>query len=76
MASIDDLKTARDNVAARIKEITASPKPSYEIDGQSVDWNDYLKTLLGALKDIDEAITDRDPYFITTQVFTPDEPQF
>ena len=28
-----------------ITEITANPKPSYSIDGQSVQWTDYLKQL-------------------------------
>ena len=28
-----------------IAEMTASPKPSYSIDGQIVQWSDYLKQL-------------------------------
>ena len=30
---------------ARIAEITAEPKPSYTLDGQSIAWSDYLRTL-------------------------------
>jgi hypothetical protein len=43
--SLEQLKTIRLQTLARIAEITAEPKPSYSIDGQSVSWNDYLKTL-------------------------------
>jgi hypothetical protein len=30
---------------ARMAEITAEPKPSYKVDGQSVSWTEYLKQL-------------------------------
>ena len=43
--SLEQLKTIRSQTLARIAEITAEPKPSYSVDGQSVSWNDYLKTL-------------------------------
>ena len=46
MTYIDDLTTARDNLAARIKDLTAQPKPNYSIDGQTVSWGDYLRQLL------------------------------
>lgn len=39
------LKTIRSQTLALIAEITANPKPSYSIDGQSVDWSDYLEHL-------------------------------
>ena len=28
-----------------IADMTANPKPSYSIDGQTVQWSDYLKQL-------------------------------
>ena len=34
---------------ARIAEITAEPKPSYTIDGQSIAWADYLRALRGTV---------------------------
>lgn len=33
-------------VRARISEVLAAPKPSYSIDGKSVQWTDYLNMLL------------------------------
>jgi len=40
-----DLVEARANIAARIKEITASAKPTINIDGEMVDTAGYLRTL-------------------------------
>lgn len=37
--------TIRSQTLALIVEITAQPKPTYTIDGQSVSWTDYLARL-------------------------------
>lgn len=50
MAAIDDIETSISNISATIAEITASPKPSYSIDGQTVYWNEYLETLTQKLQ--------------------------
>lgn len=52
----EDLQTALDNVIAKILEISANPKPSYSIDGQSVSWGDYYRMLAQMRKDLKEAI--------------------
>jgi len=39
-----------------IAEITANPKPSYNIDGQSVQWTDYLKQLRATVEWCDQQI--------------------
>ena len=75
MAYIDDLKTARDNLATQIKDVTAQPKPNYSIDGQTVGWGDYLRQLLAAQKEIEAAIVDAElasdgPFEIISQGFT------
>ena len=71
MAYLDDLTTARDQIAARLVEITASPKPSYTVDGQTVSWTAYLKELREAMSSLDAEILKADgPYEIRTQGFT------
>jgi hypothetical protein len=46
MASdIEQIALIKTQTLARIVEITAEPKPTYEIDGQSVAWGDYLNDL-------------------------------
>ena len=39
-----------------IAEMTANPKPSYAVDGQSVQWTDYLKQLRATVEWCDQQI--------------------
>tara|TARA_R110000868_G_scaffold36969_2_gene130847 strand:- start:8615 stop:8833 length:219 start_codon:yes stop_codon:yes gene_type:complete len=51
-----------------IKEITVNPKPSYSINGQSVDWASYLSTLtqqLSMMLEIQQKIAV--PYIVQTR---------
>lgn len=45
MSAESDLDQSIDNLAAAIKQATLDPKPNYTIDGQTVNWTDYLHTL-------------------------------
>lgn len=68
---MSDLSDALDNIRARIKEITAAPKPNYTVDGQSVKWGDYLKQLLEGERQIVDAVSREDgPFEERTQAFT------
>ena len=44
-SDIEQITLIKTQTLARIAEITAEPKPTYNIDGQQVDWGDYLKQL-------------------------------
>ena len=44
-ADLEQIQTIKSQALASIAEITANPKPSYTIDGQSVSWNAYLRHL-------------------------------
>lgn len=50
-------ETIRDNCLARLEEITAAPKPSYNIDGQSFKHGEYLKQLQDTLKWAEQQIS-------------------
>lgn len=65
MAYADDLKTARDQIAVIIKEITVDPKPSYSIDGESYSWGEYLAQLMSQLNTLNDAIGASDPFEVT-----------
>lgn len=67
-AAIASLQTALQNVANLIAEITANPKPSYSIDGQSVSWESYLATLTAQLRNIEEALQRMQPYVVRTKI--------
>jgi len=48
---LDDLKTTRDNILERIKEVTAEKKPSYALEGRSYSWTEYLRMLREQLQE-------------------------
>lgn len=51
-----NLLTTRDNIGAILAEISADPKPSYSLDGESYSWSEYFAMLTTQLKGIEEAI--------------------
>lgn len=68
VAVLTKLYEARDNLLKQKLELSLSPKPSYNIDGQDVKWTEYLKYLDGALKSIFDTISLYEgPYEESTQ---------
>lgn len=63
----ENLTTARSNLTAALAEITANPKPNYNIDGQMIAWGDYLKQLMDGIKAIDEQLAGSEPFEIVTR---------
>ena len=56
MALVDDLITARDNIGVKLRELTENFKPSYNIDGQEIRWQEYFTALTESLKKLNEQI--------------------
>lgn len=50
----DNLATIRSNILATLASESANPKPSYNINGQNVDWNGYRASLMQQLKGVNE----------------------
>ena len=71
MAYIDELTDIRDQIVARIKEITAEKKPTYTIDGQSVSWNEYFDSLMKQLQTINAEIATGEPYEVQSTGLIP-----
>ncbi len=69
--SLEQLKTIRSQTMARIAEITAEPKPSYSIDGQSVSWSDYLKTLRETVSWCDRMMNVENPGGVISRGYCP-----
>lgn len=57
-----DLLTARNNIAAQLAELTAAPKPSYQIDGQQVSWDEHFRFLCAELERLNFAIQASEPF--------------
>lgn len=68
--NVERLKEIRDQLIDRIGEVTAKPKPNYDIDGQKVEWADYLKQLKASLDGINAQIQAEDgPFEFETQAY-------
>lgn len=52
----ENLLTIRSNLLAKLAEISADPKPSYSINGQSVSWDQHRQSLLNEVKMINEQL--------------------
>lgn len=53
---LENLTTTRQQISDRLAEITASPKPSYSVDGESYSWTEYFEALMRQLEAIDAAL--------------------
>lgn len=54
-------QTIKTQTLLMIAEMTANPKPSYAVDGQSVQWTDYLKQLRATVEWCDQQIARSEP---------------
>lgn len=60
----EQLIAIRSQALAQIADVTAQPKPSYVIDGQRVDWTEYVASLRATVEWCDHKIADQQPYEI------------
>lgn len=56
----ENLITIRDQIAQRLADCTANPKPSYTDQGRSFSWTEYQSMLFSQLKEIEERIQTSD----------------
>ena len=64
------LTAIRTQTLARMAEITAAPKPSYDIDGQQVAWTEYLRQLQQTVDWCNERLAGSAPFEFQTQAGT------
>lgn len=69
---LQQIQTVKTQTLAVIADLTANPKPSYEIDGQRVSWNDYLTNLRQTIDWCDAKQAAYEPFEIATQATTPE----
>ena len=53
---LENLTTARAQIAERLVEVTSQPKPNYSVDGESYSWAEYMAQLQAQLEQLDKAI--------------------
>jgi hypothetical protein len=66
----DKIIEARDAAADRLVDVLADPKPSYSIDGETVQWSAYADMLQRQIEKMNQLAQQLDPGFQTTQFFT------
>ena len=68
MASdLEQLQTIRSQTLALIAELTANPKPSYSLDGQSISWGDYLAKLRATIDWCERKLAGEEPFEIRSR---------
>jgi len=66
-SDLQQIRTIMSQTLAIIAELTANPKPTYYIDGQTVSWNDYLKSLQATVDWCERKLAGREPFEIHSQ---------
>lgn len=69
-ADLEQIALIRSQTLARIVEITATPKPSYSIDGQQIDWSEYLRQLELTVDWCNRKLAEGCPCELRSQAFT------
>ena len=63
-SDLEQIQTIKTQTLAIIAELTADPKPTYYIDGQTVSWNDYLKSLQATVDWCERKLAGQEPFEI------------
>ena len=66
----EQLATIKSQTLALLVSLTENPKPSYDIDGQEISWNEYRRALMLDLEKIDQQIAANTVFEVSSQGFT------
>ncbi|MGE3406810.1 MAG: hypothetical protein AB7I37_08355 [Pirellulales bacterium] len=66
MSDSETVAAIRSQTLAAMAAMTADPKPSYSIDGQSVAWSEYLARLQATVDWCDRKLADEEPFEVHT----------
>ena len=70
MSDAEQIAVIKSQTLARMAEITAQPKPTYQIDGQLVAWGDYLSQLQRVVDWCNEKLAGEAPFEVQSQGYT------
>jgi hypothetical protein len=62
VAWTDSIQMAINNLAATLAIESAAPKPSYSLHGHSVDWDEYRQSLIRAMADLRQQLSQGLPW--------------
>ncbi len=61
---LEQIRTIRTQTLAIIADLTANPKPTYYIDGQTVSWSSYLTNLQTTVDWCERKLAGEEPFEI------------
>jgi len=64
------IETIRTQTLAQLVELRANPKPTYTIDGQTVAWESYVKSLEATVDWCDTKLIGLDPFEVRSQGYS------
>ncbi len=67
LSDLEQMEAIKSQTLALIAELTAHPKPSYRLDGQTVSWNSYLARLRETVDWCDRKLAGQTPFEIHSQ---------
>jgi hypothetical protein len=70
MTDTDQIAAIRSQALAQLLDLRASPKPSYTIDGQSVSWETYVRSLETTVDWCDQKLIGLDPFEVRSRGVT------
>jgi hypothetical protein len=66
----EQIATIKTQTLARMAEITAEPKPTYNVDGQMIAWGDYLKQLQQTVDWCNQKLAGEEPFEFRSRGYT------
>jgi hypothetical protein len=70
MSDTDQIAAIRSQALTQLLELRASPKPTYTIDGQSVSWETYVRSLEATVDWCDQKMIALDPFEVRSRGMT------
>jgi len=69
-SDLEQIRTIKSQTLAILAEVTANPKPTYYLDGQTVAWNEYLTRLRETADWCERKLAAEEPFEVTSQAVT------
>ncbi len=70
MSDLEQIQSIRSQTLSQLNELRANPKPTYWIDGQRVQWQEYIGSLQRTVDWCDQKILDSEPFEVRSQAMT------
>jgi hypothetical protein len=70
MTDVEQIQSIRSQTLAQLDDLRADPKPSYWLDGQRVQWQEYAESLERTIDWCDLKLAEYAPFEVRSQGIT------